>query len=318
MVVRNPHLHVVFGTGALGRAVMRELLRRGEPVRMVNSSGEVADIPPAIEIVAVDAYNLESAKNAVQDAKIVYQCAQPPYEQWQQKFPALQTNILEAASAVDAKLVIGENMYLYGDTNGKPLSEDLPYKAQTRKGRTRAEMAQATLEAHRTGKLRVTIGRGSDFFGPWVLSSTMGQRVFYPAIQGKQAQLVGRVDLPHTHTYIDDFGKALVILGEREEADGQAWHMPNDQPQITQGDFMGIVFGEIGLPPNYSGMGKTLMWLGGLFIPEARETLEMMYEFEKPFIVDSNKFERTFGFKATPLREAIRNTIGWYRAHPDE
>jgi len=63
-------------------------------------------------------------------------------------------------------------------------------------------------------------------------------------------------------------------------------------------------------------MGKTMMRIGGLFIPGARETVEMMYEFEKPFVVDSSQFERTFGMKATPIAEAVRATVDWYRAHP--
>ena len=60
------------------------------------------------------------------------------------------------------------------------------------------------------------------------------------------------------------------------------------------------------------------MWMGGLFIPEAKETVEMMYEFEQPFIVDSNKFEDTFGMQATPMREAIKETVVWYRSHPEK
>jgi nucleoside-diphosphate-sugar epimerase len=75
---------------------------------------------------------------------------------------------------------------------------------------------------------------------------------------------------------------------------------------------------EMGIQPKYSVMGKTMMWFGGLFIPEAKETVEMMYEFEQPFIVDSSKFERTFGMKATPLRDAIRETVAWYKSHPEE
>jgi hypothetical protein len=60
-------------------------------------------------------------------------------------------------------------------------------------------------------------------------------------------------------------------------------------------------------------MGKLMMAIGGLFIPEAKETVDLMYEFDKPFIVDSSKFEKTFGMKATPIREAIRETVNWYK-----
>jgi nucleoside-diphosphate-sugar epimerase len=144
----------------------------------------------------------------------------------------------------------------------------------------------------------------------------MGERVFYPLLRGKPAQLIGRTDLPHTHTYVKDFGRALVILGEHEEADGQAWHVPNDQPKITQGELVRMFAEEAGLEPKISSMGKTMMAIGGLFIPEARETVEMMYEFDQPFIIDSSKFEKTFGIKATPLREAIKETVEWYKTHP--
>ncbi len=63
-------------------------------------------------------------------------------------------------------------------------------------------------------------------------------------------------------------------------------------------------------------MGKTMLRIGGLFIPGARETVELMYEFEKPFVVDHSKFERAFGANPTPHREALRCTIEWYRKHP--
>jgi nucleoside-diphosphate-sugar epimerase len=65
-------------------------------------------------------------------------------------------------------------------------------------------------------------------------------------------------------------------------------------------------------------MGRLMMAVGGLFIPAAKESLEMMYEFEAPFIIDSSKFEKSFGMQATPMREAIRETVAWYKAHPQQ
>jgi nucleoside-diphosphate-sugar epimerase len=177
-------------------------------------------------------------------------------------------------------------------------------------------MSKAALAAHQAGKVRVAIGRGSDFFGPWGLPSSMGERVFYPLLDGKPAQIVGRSDLPHSHTYVSDFGRALVILGERAEADGQAWHVPNDTPRITQGEMVRLFAEAAGVEPKMSSMGRLMMWIGGLFIPEAKESLEMMYEFDQPFIVDSTKFEKTFGMKATPMQEAIKETVAWYKSHP--
>ena len=44
--------------------------------------------------------------------------------------------------------------------------------------------------------------------------------------------------------------------------------------------------------------------------------VEMAYEYEKPFVVDSTRFERAFGLQATPLPDAVKATMAWYRAHP--
>ena len=107
-----------------------------------------------------------------------------------------------------------------------------------------------------------------------------------------------------------------MILGERDEADGQAWHVPNDNPRVTQREMVKLIAAEMGIEPKMSAMGKTMMSIGGLFIPAAKEMVEMMYEFEQPFIVDSSKFENTFGMQATPMREAIRETVKWYQSHP--
>jgi nucleoside-diphosphate-sugar epimerase len=309
-------LHVVFGAGPLGRSVVEELVRRGKTVRVVSRSGKMAEAPQGVEPVAGDLYDPAAVGRLAQGAAVAYQCAQPHYWEWPQKFPPLQASIIEGLSGNGTRLVIAENCYMYGDTNGRPLTEDLPYNAHTRKGEVRAALAEAALAAHRAGKVRVTIGRGSDFFGPWALGSAFGDRVFYPALAGKAASFGGKLDLPHTATYLADFAKALVLLGERDEALGQAWHVPSDRTQITQRELGALVFKEVGLPPKMSGVGKLMLSVAGIFIPGARESVEMLYEFEKPFVVDSSKFERAFGVVATPIETAIKATVAWYRAHP--
>jgi nucleoside-diphosphate-sugar epimerase len=310
--------HVVLGTGAIGRAVAEELVSRGESVRMVNRSGKMNEVPAGVEVVASDLYDPAQVREVTRGAKIVYQASQSPYSEWPEKFPLLQKSIIDGLTGSSTKLVLIENVYMYGDANGKPMTEDSPYNAHTRKGRVRAEISTDAFEAHKAGGVRVTAGRGGNFFGPWGTGSTMGARAFYPLLRGKPAQLIGRTNIPHTHTYVRDFGKALVILGERNEADGHAWHVPNDQPGISQGELVRVFAEEAGVEPNMGSMGKLMMSIGGLFIPEAKETVEMMYEFDKPFIIDSSKFETTFGMKATPIREAIKETVAWYKSHPEK
>lgn len=306
---------VILGTGAIGRAIMHELRTRGEAVRMVSRSGKMAEVPADVEIVAADCYDANQVRAVCTGARVVYHTVQPDYHQWPEFFPALQTAIITGLTGSTVKLVLAENCYMYGDTNGMPLTEDLPHQAQTRKGITRSVISQDAFAAHRAGHVRVTSARGSDYFGPWGLGAAMGERVFMPLLQGKKANLLGNVDIPHTQTYIPDFGRAMVVLGHDERADGQAWHVPNDMPTITQREMLTHAAQILNVPVRYSVMGRLMMQLGGLFIPAAKETVEMMYEFEKPFIVDSQRFETTFGMRATPMHEALATTIAWYQHH---
>lgn len=294
---------------------MRALVNRGKSVKMVNRTGSrPAGVPASIEIVAGDAYNTDFTRRVAKGAEVVFQCAQPEYHQWVNLFPPLQAAILEGAAANGTRLIVGENTYMYGDTDGTPLHEGLPYNARTRKGKVRAEMSNALMEAHRTGKVKAAIARGSDFFGPGVLGSALGERTFIPLLQGKAAEATGALDLPHTYTYINDFGEAMVILGERDEALGQAWHVPNAET-LTQRQLLTLFFKESGLPPKFSVMGRIMLMLGGLFIPAAREMIEMAYEFEKPFLVDSSKFVKAFGDISTPYSKSVPETLNWYKQH---
>lgn len=306
-------LHVIFGTGPLGRSVMVELVARGKRVRMVNRTGR-ADVPNGVDVVAADLLNGKGVEAAAAGASIVYQCANPPYDKWPEQFPALQNAILTAAARVNAPVVIGENLYMYGDTDGAPLTEGLPYLAKTRKGKVRGQMALDALQMHRDGKVRVVIGRASDFFGPGVRASAMGERVFIPALNGKAASLLGNIDLPHTFSYISDVGKGLVLLGEHEETYGEVWHLPS-APAVSQRAMAELIFSHIGASPKIQSAGRWMMALAGLFVPAAKEVVEMMYEFEKPFVMDSSKFEHRFNVTATKTDAAIRNTIEWYRTH---
>ena len=311
--------HVVLGSGAIGRAIMEELFRRGESVRMVNRSGQLDEAPAGVVVMAADLYDRAKVREVTREAKVVYQAAQPEYHEWLEKFPPFQKSIIDGLTGSEAKLVLVENTYMYGATHGTPMTEDQPHNPHTRKGKVRSELSKAALAAHQDGKMKVVIGRGSDFFGPWGLeTTTMGSRAFYPLLRGKAAEITGRADLPHTHTFTGDFGRALVILGERSEADGQAWHVPNDTPRITQGEIVKMFAEEAGIPVKISTKGKIYYSFGGFFIPAAKEMVEMMYEFDQPFIVDSSKFEQTFDMQATPMRQAVRETVAWYKRHPQK
>jgi nucleoside-diphosphate-sugar epimerase len=305
-------LHVIFGTGPLGLAVMRELSRRGRRVRMINRSSRVKFAKePQTEVGGANAADPAQAREVCEGAAVVYHCVGLPYPRWPE-FPAIAAGIVEGAAAAGAKLVYGDNLYMYGAVD-VAMTEELPYAATTKKGRIRAAIARSLLDAHRAGKLRVTIGRGSDFFGPFAAGAAMmGSRVFGRALAGKAAQVVGDPDRLHTFTFIDDFGTALVTLGEREEALGSAWHVPSP-PAITTRQFVEAVYRILGKPVKMSSAPRLAIAVAGLFDVNAKELREMLYQFERDFVMDSSRFEKALGVQATPLDQAIKATLDWYR-----
>src|SRR5512134_3223568 len=94
--------HVVLGTGAIGRAIAEELIRRGESVRMVNRSGKMDEIPTGVEVKAADLYDQAQVREVTRGAKVVYQAAQPDYSEWVEKFPSFQKSIIDGLTGSGA------------------------------------------------------------------------------------------------------------------------------------------------------------------------------------------------------------------------
>lgn len=304
--------HLVLGTGPLGLAVVRHLAGRGDQVRALNRSGR-ADVPASVEVVAADIAEPTEVRRMSEGAEIVYHCANPPYARWPELHPPLMKAIIEGTASAGAKLIFGDNLYAYGPVDG-PITEDLPHRAQGPNGLTRARIAEALMAAHQAGKVRAAIGRGSDFFGPHAHQSTVGDRVFARALAGKPAQVLGNPDVPHTVTFIEDFARALVTLGEQEDALGGVWHVPNDE-SVNMRRFVEMVFAEVGQAPRLRAAPRWGLALAAMFNPMLRAVREQLYQSERPWVVDSSKFEWAFGWRATPLQEAIRATVAWFREH---
>ena len=307
--------HVVLGAGAVGMAVVEALVRRGESVRVVNRSG-IREPMAGVKSLAGDVTDPVFAASATRGARVVYQALNPPYHRWAQEFPGLQAAAIAAAQSAGARLVVMDNVYMYGRADGRPFTEDRAYDAHTRKGRVRAAMAHDLMAAHDAGRVQVTVGRASDFFGPRAgEQSLIGDWVIPPALAGKPAAVMGDPDMPHTYTFIPDIGENLVGLGERDAALGRVWHLPSPETRTTR-DVVALVYRAAGTEPRLKVTPAWQMRALGLVNRTVREINEMRYEFDEAFIVDASRAETELGLRATPLAAAVEQTVHWYRARP--
>ncbi|MBN9393344.1 MAG: NAD(P)H-binding protein [Chloroflexi bacterium] len=306
-------LHMVFGTGPAGLSLAAELLQRGKRVRLVNRSGQAA-APEGSEIVAGDASKLEVLTELSQGATTIYNCTHAPYENWPEILPRLQENMIEAAAATGARLIVIDTLYLYGPTGGKPMTEETPHLAVSRKGRLRGELAWGYLQAHRVGKAKVALARAADFFGPGVTNSALGQYIFPAVLNNQPALTLGDIDLPHSYNFMPDIARALATLGENETAFGREWLLPV-APVVSTREVLDIIGQQRGQPAQVFNVPSVAeAQAAGIFDDTfAREYVELFYQYTEPQIVDSSRIEREFGLKATPLEEALARTIDWYQ-----
>lgn len=308
----NPDLHVVLGaSGGAGNAIARALHEAGVATRAVNRSGS-ADLPGGIERVAADITDPAGAARAVGDAAVVYMAAQPPYHRWPEEFPAMLDTVIGAVADTGAKLVMVDNLYGYGPAAGT-MAEATVERATDAKGTVRRAMTKTLLDAHQSGRLRVAIGRASDYFGPHADNSGITALAIEPVATGKTIRWTGSLDAPHAAAYLPDIARAYVVLGTDERADGRVWILPH-APAVTGAEFLGLVNASLAQPVKTGVISKTMLRMASPFHKVSKEMLGILYQWTEPFVVDDAAFQDTFGpFAATPLDAAVADTVAWYQ-----
>lgn len=311
-MTQSSTLHVVLGgAGGVGRSLVQLLAAQGKRVRAVNRSGRIDGVDANVELMAADLLRKERTLAACQDAAVIYHCAGVPYERWSQDLPIIMDNVLAAAQATGAVLVYADNCYMYAPTS-QPMTESMPYAPGTKKGRVRKDLAEKALAAHQQGTARVTIGRATSFYGPNVTVSTMGDQFFPALIAGKSVNWLGPLDLPHAMTFVDDFATGLLILGAHENALGQAWHIPAAEP-LTGRQYINLASEMAGVTSKPATAPKPLLQALGIFNSTIREVVEMLYEYKEPYLIDGSKYHAAFGGTPTPHRDALQQTVAWYK-----
>ena len=291
---------VVFGFGAVGRAIADTLLARGDAVRVAQRS-RPSDLPARAEFVACDILDSGAVRRAVEGAAQVVLAVGFPYDRkvWREVWPRTMTNLVEACSATGAWLVFVDNLYQLGPQNA-PRREDMPLSDRGAKPAILSQVTRIWQGAAEAGRARVAALRCTDFYGPGVPVSHIGDTGFGALAQGKPAMLIAPPDTPHDFAYVPDIARAVAILLDApDEAYGQVWNMPC-APTLTPRQILRLGAPAIGVKPRVTALPLPLLPVLGLFLPFLREVADVGFTWDRPYVVDGSKFMRRFGFTPTP------------------
>lgn len=299
--------HTILGAGPVGQATATALARRNEAVRLV-SRRPPKRLPAGVEHRVTDVLDRASLHAATAGSDVIYQCLNAPYHRWKTDFPPLQQAAVDATRRASARLVSFENLYLYGAPTGAPFGETTALAACSRKGQVRLDLAKALLGHHDRGELSVAQVRASDLFGPGMHLSALGEQLLNRACAGQAPRVLGNPDVPHTWTFVPDAGETLARVGLNPECSGKVWHVPS-APPLSQRAVIERLAEQLGRPLKAELTPKAVLWLLGWIRPEAGELLEMLYEFERPFVMGDALTRSALQQTHTPFDTALAATV---------
>lgn len=306
-------MYTILGAGgSISNEFVKILAARNLPFRTV--SRHVAASPGAAESKAADLTNHEQTLEAVAGSDVVFLLVGLKYDHkvWAEQWPRIIDNTINACKRANAKLVFFDNVYMYGKVSG-PMTEATPYKPSSKKGEVRARIATTLEKEWKSGELTAMIARSADFYGPGAKNGIANVLIFEPFSKGQKAMCLVSDALPHSYTYVPDAADALLKLAETPSAWNQVWHLPTTPQPPTGREFIHAAAEAMGVAPKYSILSRTMVKLGGFFNPTVREVHEMLYQNDSPYLFDSSKYAKTFGFTGTPYAEGIRQSAAFYK-----
>ncbi|HUQ97567.1 MAG TPA: NAD-dependent epimerase/dehydratase family protein [Chitinophagaceae bacterium] len=296
--------------GAIGKSLATELRAYTNEVRLVGRHPK--KVSEADELVAADLTNAAATAAVVEGSEVVYLLAGLPYklQVWQQQWPVIMQNVIDACKQYNAKLVIFDNIYMYDADHLADMTEETPLNPPSKKGKVRDSIAQKVMNEIGAGNINALIARSADFYGPAVATSLLAETVLKNLKNRKKAQWMADVSKVHSFTYVPDAAKATALLGNTPNAYNQVWHLPTCTQKLTGQDWIALFAKHLHAKPVYTVLSKRMLKVLGIFIPLLRELPEMLYQYDRDYFFNSQKFTQRFPhFQVTPYEEGVEQTV---------
>ncbi|AQX06589.1 NAD-dependent dehydratase [Elizabethkingia meningoseptica] len=297
---------ILGANGQIGEELARELKRNfTSDIRIVSRNAK--KVNETDQVFSADLSIREQAVEAVKGSDIAYFTLGLPISSdfWEEQFPLITKNVIEACKINGTKLVFFDNTYMYPQ-DGRVLKEDTAFAPVGRKGRVRREMAEMVLKAIHSGEIEAVICRAPEFYGPGKTQSITNTLIFNNIKEGKKLKVPLSADKKRSLIWTPDASRATALIGNTPDAFGQTWHLPVDKSHATYREFIRTASEVYSRDLKYSVIPKFIFNIGALFNKKLKELLELLPRYEHDNIFDDSKFRSRFPeFQVTSYTQGI-------------
>jgi len=295
---------ILGGDGAIGGATLAAIQARGLDGK-------------ALTRADANAMNADELVRVLDGAEVVYNCVGLPYNSdlWTTGFPAISNALVTACEKVGARIVYFDNVYLYGPAPlPVPFDEGTSRIPPSRKGKARKTALEIVMAAHRAGRVKATVGRAADFYGPGALNSPFYISFLENMLKGKPPQVAMPEGPVHTYAYTGDMGRGLVELALDEGAYGQEFHLPVG-PAVKVSEMAALFNRELGTALKVTHIPDIVLRGLSLFKPLIREVHEMSYQYKTDYIMSDGKFRQRYPeFASTSYQDGVAAMVAHFRS----
>jgi nucleoside-diphosphate-sugar epimerase len=285
-------------------------------VTVVTRSGATIE---GVRTARIDATDGDALTAQCRGADTLMNCANPPYGQWQKRWPPLFATILESARRSQTSLVTMGNLYPYGRAQ-MPMTESTPENPVESKGIVRRDGWALARAAHERGEIRAVEVRASDYFGPGAgATAHLGRAFFEPILAGKTARVIGNPDAPHSWAYIPDIAATIVAAADYDGDWGRIWHVPSATDR-SRSEILRDLREQHGAEGRLAGVPAAMLSALAMVSPSMREVRAVSYQLTDPFLATSRLTQDALGVRATDWAAALDATVsasGAFGEHAD-
>ncbi|TDK41818.1 NAD-dependent epimerase/dehydratase family protein [Algoriphagus formosus] len=300
---------ILGANGNIGQIIAKELADKGVPIKLFSRNPK--KVNPNDELISGNLLHADDVLKAAEGVDVVFLVAGIQYDKkiWEKEWPIIMENTLEACKAQQAKLVFFDNMYACDPTKIGNLTESTALNPESTKGKVRLHILKMLWREVEEKSLEAIVARAPDFYGPIAKNSLLHELVISRMKSGKNPQWLYNAKSKHSFIYIPDAGKATVELALSPNTWNQTWNLPTDQAFYSVEKITQILNTHLKKDFKLQVLPSWAISLLGLFIQPLREVKELSYQLEEDYCFDSSKFEKAFGWKATPMEDGLKKCL---------